>query len=238
MKKPYSRLEKVEEQRQVRTAIKFVVLTIGLILFLVALGVPLLARLTGIATSLEGNQSIIGSEDKTPPAPPRISTLPSWTNEKDLVVEGNTEAGATVKVSINNESQETTADALGNFSVRIELVKGENTLYANATDNSNNESQNSQKHTVNYDNEPPKVEISKPTDGQTFAGSKEKQINIEGMTEAQAQVTINDRFLIVSGEGKFNYPTNLGDGENTFNVKSTDRAGNMTEVSLRVTYLP
>lgn len=234
----YSRLARVESQHHSRSALKFVVLSILLLAFLIFLGVPLLARVVELVTTVNNDGQIVDSNDKTPPAPPRLFNMSSATKDDSVRIEGNTEAGATVTLYVNFSEKELVADASGNFSTKVDLEKGENTIYATATDLNNNESQESQKYTITFDNEPPEVEVTKPTEDQQFTGSREKQITVEGTTEAGSQMTINGRVVIVGSDGKFTFPATLGDGENNFNIKSTDRAGNMTEIDVKVNYQP
>jgi hypothetical protein len=233
----YSRLAKVEEGRQLRTAVKFVILTVGLIAFLGFLGIPLLVKVVEIATNREAGTSI-NPEDTTPPAPPRIAGLPEYTKENEIKIEGNTESGATVILHLNQEIKELLADAGGNFSTRMNLDDGENKIFAISIDTNGNESLQSKDFLVTFDNQEPKVEVLQPKQGETLSGSKQKQISVEGTTENGVQMTINGRVVIVSGDGKFNYPTSLNEGENNFNIKATDRAGNMTELDVKATYIP
>lgn len=237
-KRPYSRLERVQTQQQSKSAAKFIVLSILLVAFLAFLGVPLIVKVVELVSSVNNDTPIVDVNDKTPPAPPRLFNIAQFTKEDSTRIEGNTEAGATVTIHINTEQKETVADASGNFSTRVDLNKGENTIYAVSTDTNNNQSNESQHYAIIFDNEPPKIDISKPTDGQQFNGSRERQITVEGVTDVGAQMTINGRVVIVGSDGKFTFPASLGEGENNFNMKSIDQAGNLTERDLKVTYTP
>jgi hypothetical protein len=230
----YSRLAKVEEGKQLRQAIKFVILSVGLIAFLAFLGVPLVARVVELVSSRE--ESIVDSNDNTPPAPPRIYTLPEFTKDQEIKIEGSTESGATVFLHVNSTEKELLADADGIFSTRMNLNEGENIIYAVAIDTNGNESQPSKEITVNFDKTAPKIEISKPADGEKFTGSNQQQITMEGKTEEGSQMTINGRVVVVNSDGSFVFSTTLNEGENNFNIKSTDRAGNMTEMDRKVTF--
>lgn len=234
----YSRLSRIEDSRHNKTATKFAVLTIGLILALVFLGIPLVTRLAGFVTNIEEEPKAININDQTPPAPPKLNNVVEFSKENEVKIEGNTEAGATLKLFVNEESRELVADASGSFSTKITLKKGDNQIYATSRDTVGNESQKSRTYTIVFDNEAPKVEITKPQNGQNFFGSKQKQIAVEGITDPEAQVTINDRVVVVSSDGKFIYSTELGDGSNNFNIKSTDKAGNQTETNVEVNYSP
>ena len=103
-------------------------------------------------------------------------------------------------------------------------------------DNFGNESQKSQEYKITLDNKPPTLEITKPKDGTSFFGSHQRLVSIEGKTENNASVIINDRLIIVNESGAFSYATTLNEDENHFTVKTTDKAGNSTEQSLTVNF--
>ena len=98
-----------------------------------------------------------------------------------------------------------------------------------ATDTSGNKSFDSKKLTIVYDIEPPEIEITSPQNEQSFSGTANKQINIEGKTDAGVKVTINERIAIVNSDGNFRLSTTLADGDNEFTVLAEDEAGNSSE---------
>jgi len=234
----YSRLAKVEEQKNKRTAKFYVFLTIVFIAFLAIFGLRVLSAVAKFITDVNSDGVTTQVGDTTPPAPPSISTPNSFTNSADLNIQGSAEAGSTVVLFINDDKKELLADAEASFSTSVTLQKGENIIFAKATDRDGNESASSAHYTVVYDSEKPTVEVTKPKDGDKFYGDKQKQITLEGKTEADARVTINDRVTILDSAGQFRFPTTLGDGENSFNIKSTDQAGNQTELTIYLTFVP
>ncbi|HCC08850.1 TPA: hypothetical protein DEP81_02600, partial [Candidatus Woesebacteria bacterium] len=124
----------------------------------------------------------------------------------------------------------------GQFSFGVTLQDGINTFAATATDQSGNQSQKSDDHQITFDKKTPDLEITSPSDGSSYFGSNQRQITITGKTETDAKVTINDRIISVDDSGIFQYTTTLNEGSNTFNVKSTDQAGNTTEKNISLNF--
>ncbi len=234
----YSRYATLEERRNIRRAFLYGILTLVALAFLFTLGIPTLAKFAGFLTDLNKGGKPIEKNDTTPPAPPRINDLPNFTNQVSIDVSGTTEPGAAVKLFLNDKENEVLADSDGKFSKKFDLKKGENTVYALAVDASGNQSQKSPVQKTIFDNEPPQITIDSPSDGSSFFGSKQRQLVIKGKTKAGSDLTINDRFVDVDDNGNFTFATSLSEGENTFNLKAVDKAGNTAEKSLKVTFTP
>jgi hypothetical protein len=234
----YSRLKRIEEGRNRRTIFLYIFLSILFVIFLIFLGPKFLGFFSGLVANInsDNQESVVG--DTNPPIPPRFNFLPKFTNTTTIDVSGSSEPDSTVVIFIDDSKHETVADNQGMFSTKIDLNKSENNIFGKAVDLAGNESGKSQSYIVTYDDEKPEVEISKPKEGESFYGNSQRQLTLEGKTEANTKVTINDRVVIVDGSGNFRFPTSLGDGENSFNVKVTDQAGNLTELTVKVTFTP
>ena len=139
---------------------------------------------------------------------------------------------------IGKDKIEILANKDGDFVHDLSLKKGENVFSAIAVDSSGNESKNTREYIIIFDNEPPILEITKPENGQTFYGPKERQLIIEGVTEENCQVRVNGRVVVVESDGAFSFSTTLADGENMFEIKSQDEAENITESNISVVYEP
>ncbi len=232
-----SRYSRLQERRKTRSAFLLFLSAIGLLLILIFLGVPLLARFAVFVSDLQGSSVPITQEDKTPPGPPHINTLPKFTKDNKIKVSGRAEAGSTLRF-FQNDSQikEFVVPETSSFEIEVKLFNGHNSFYATATDNAGNENR-SQLWNVLYDLEPPAVEVTNPQDGASFFGD-EKIVDVSGKTEAEAQITVNDRVAIVNSNGEFSQKITLSDGENTITVIATDQAENKTERTIKVTYTP
>ena len=238
MRYPYSRLQSVEEKRNTRKAILFIFLTAVGIFLLYFVGIPLFGRLTVFISDLRGGSKAITKNDTTPPAPPRFNYFPQFTNQQSASVSGTTEPGATVKLTFNDTPQEALADKDGNFNFNFQLTNGTNTFSAVAVDTSGNQSQKSKDYQMIFDNKPPSLTITSPSDNSSFFGSNQRQITIQGTTDAGCQVMINDRIVTVDDSGNFQYTTTLVDGATSFAIKSTDQAGNTTEKDMTLNFTP
>lgn len=232
MARPRSRLARTEEKSNKKKAYLYIILSIISLVLLVFLGIPAIVKMASFLTELRSSGEPIGIEDTTPPAPPQMDDLPEATNKSVITISGTAESGATVVIYLNGEAIETITDNSGEFSHTSGINKGENVVYALVKDSAGNESQTTQEYFIVFDNEAPDLEISSPEDGAEFYGSKQRQISIEGTTEDDVKVTINDRFVVVENDGSFTFTTTLNEGENGFNIKAEDDAGNMTEETI------
>ena len=221
-----------------RRAFIFTILTILAILGVLFYGLPSVARFAAFLSDLRKSSLPVDRNDTTPPAPPRLDRLPEATKEPEIEISGVTEEGATVILTLNGKDEEVVADADGKFRFSYSLRKGENQISAKAKDRTGNESQPTAGITVLFDNEAPKLDISAPADGSQFYGDGQRQLAIKGTTEVGITLTINDRIVKVEEDGTFTFATTLADGENSFNLKSADKAGNQTEKTLKVNFSP
>lgn len=226
-----------------RRGVLLLILSIGLFLFLLFGGIPLLIQFAALVGNLKSPSVPIAQEDKTPPVPPSFNPpLPEYTQSEKIIVTGRAEAGSTLKVYKNDiKIKEILIDDSSKFSLEIPIDKGENTIWATATDSAGNESGLSSSFRVIYGKEPPKLNITRPSDNEAFY-DPDKTITVEGNIERKEdidiKVTVNDRLTIVGSDGKFSVKVNLSEGQNTLTVTAEDPAGNKTEKTLTVSYTP
>lgn len=232
MARPRSRLARTEEKSNKKKAYWYIILTITSLVLLVFLGIPAIVKMASFLTELRSSGEPIGIEDTTPPAPPQLDDLPEATSKSAITISGTAEPGVTVIIYLNGEELETLVDNSGEFSHSSGINKGENVVYALAKDSAGNESQTTEEYYIVFDNESPDLEISSPEDGAEFYGSKQRQVTIEGLTEDDVKITVNDRFVVVESDGTFTFATTLSEGENSFAIKAEDKAGNTAEKSI------
>lgn len=226
-----------EDSQNFKKATMLTILAISLILLLVFIGIPLVSRLTAYLSDLRSGNSN-SSNDITPPAPPRFNISSEYFNKKNVDIVGNAEPSTTVKLNFNGSVLENITDKSGNFTFNIDLIESENTIFATATDPSGNVSIESKKIKLYFDDKPPILEIVKPQDGTSLFGLTQRQITIEGKTESNSQVTINDRFVNVDSEGIFQFSSTMNEGQNSFLIKVVDQAGNTNEKNISVNFTP
>ena len=238
MQRMYSRRGLTEEKRNIRRAVFYSVLTIATLIFIFFLGLPLLAKFSGVLSDLRSSSTPPEKEDITPPVPPRFDLLPQATKELKVDIKGYTEPGVNVFLKLNSKEEEILANSDGQFTYSFPLNDGENEFWAYAVDSSGNESQKSDVINITFDDEPPQLTISNPEDESSYYGDRERQILIQGTTEENSKLNINGRIVIVESEGKFTFTTTLSPGENKFEIKAEDKAGNISQQSLTLHFSP
>jgi len=234
----YSRRTSTEEKKHKKRAYSYIVLTIIVLILLFFLGIPLMIKYTGLLTGLRDSGEPVETEDTTPPAPPRFDDIPEATNEFSVDITGNSEPGVTLILFLNRDTEEVIVGNDGQFSHSFSLDRGDNRVSAQARDSAGNESAETNVYIITYDNDPPELSITSPGDGTEYFGSKQRQVVIEGTSEKDTEVRINDRIVVVDNDGGFTFATTLSEGENQFAVASTDKAGNKTETSLTLKFTP
>jgi|SRR5581483_11068562 len=232
-----SRLSRVEERKNIRSAIIFGGLTIAVIVFIFVFGIPAFSKFVNFFNKNTSNISQ-NQDERVILAPPNIDTLPRYVKDKTLTIKGNAQSNSMIKIYFNNSSDETVSDDSGNFSANIELNKGVNIIYATTVDSKGNESKPTEKFSISYLSEAPNLTISRPQNNQNFYGEAQKNIIVEGLTDIGNSVSVNDHIAIVESDGKFSITLGLNDGDNEIKVVSTDPAGNKKEITLKVRYNP
>ncbi len=234
-----SRLSRVQETRAKKRIIISVALLIFFVIFAFVAGVPLLSRLSLLLTNNADTGNTSQDQSKLPLLAPRFEPIVEATNTAQISISGFANEGETIKVYVNDEEKEKLIIGKdGTFEVRdIDLIEGDNTIYAKVTKGTK-ESPPTDLVKIVYKKTPPKLEVSDPSEGQTFLGDSNKSMNLKGKTEPEVNITINDRITLVSSDGSFTYRTDLHDGDNEFKVVATDTAGNQTTLTRKVTYKP
>lgn len=236
--KHYSRLAITEEKRNIKKAYFYIFLTIVGLVFLIFLGIPTLVKFAGFLGDLSKSDKPVEINDLTPPAPPQFDSIPEYTNNESVDINGFSENGATIIINTNGNSTEVVANNEGKFTFLFNLQKGENTISATARDVSGNISNETKIYTIVFDNEAPEIEISSPKDGDSFYGTGQKQISIKGIVSEKVDLRINNKFVTLKDDNSFNFTTTLNDGENIFEIKAQDPAGNNFLTSLTLNYTP
>jgi len=230
-------MEKVEAQKARRSALVYIILTIALVLLIFFYGIGLLSNFADIVSGFLGSNSPVAITDNTPPAPPRLDDLDEFTNNDEIEIEGVSEAGSLVTISVNGIQKETVATKEGSFRLSFDLVGGENEIYATAKDTAGNTSTSSEVEIVTLDKKLPEIEIEMPDEGQNFKGS-EKQIEVKGSVSEAVDMEISGKSVYVSSDLEFSTRVDLSEGENVITIKAEDRAGNTNEAEIKVNYQP
>lgn len=211
--------------------------SIALMVLIVFLGIPALVRMAAFLGDVNSAKRPIDKSDIIAPAPPRIILPFEATNSARLVLNGYSEAGATVFLIQNGGSVgNVVAKDDGAFIFSDAALKsGDNSFVAVAVDQAGNRSQQSEAVGVYYSNKTPELTIDSPINGQQVSGNK---VEVRGKVKGAERLTINDRLAVIGSEGKFSLILELNSGENGLVVVATDRAGNQTKKELTVTATP
>lgn len=233
-----SRMQRLEEKRNLKKAILFTLGTLVIVAALATLGFNMLAKFFVFLGDIRSPKN--ASEEKTdfiPPGPPQIVVPFEATNSAGFSIKGIAEPGTTVYLS-RNESEVTNLivpdEGIFEFE-KVSLEEGRNVFTSVAVDEAGNKSQTSSKTMVNFDTSAPSLQITSPNDRQKFSG-KDAKVEIKGKTDAECHVSINDRVAIVGNDGSFNLQLGLQPGENSLVIISTDAAGNKARKELSVEY--
>jgi hypothetical protein len=234
MREYKSRLSEVENQQSLRSAVIFGGLTIFIILFVIFFGIPIFGKISSLFVK-KSNPTITQNITLLPP---NLIAPPQHTNQQSIIIKGSTLPNSKVKIFFNNSSDETISDSSGNFAMNITLTKGANIIYGQTIDSNGNISNNSSSFTVNFTNQTPNLTINTPANNQVFYGDSQKTITIQGSTDVNNTVTINDHITVLDTNGKFSLPFNLSEGDNQLKIISADQAGNKKQIDLKVTFNP
>lgn len=182
--------------------------------------------------------------DTTPPALPGAPTvtIPERTRAATVTVAGTAEPKATVKIVVKQDAevkvtQTTTADELGNFSLKVTLPEGTSSIWVSAIDRAGNEGPARLYGTIVVDSAVPTVTIISPADKTT---TSQASIAVVGRVSESAKWTVIAPAGTWSGrtdkDGNFSVSIALVEGTNTIVVTAEDDAGNVsTPKSIEVT---
>lgn len=233
----YIRRKAFEERKSLQQLVLSILGIISLLFLFFYIGIPSLVKLSSLIAGFKKDITTVQNENNVI-SEPFLEPLPVATNSAKITISGSANTGETVLLFLNNDK---TAEKLvgkdGQFAfTNISLDTGTNDIYAIAKLN-DKESLPSQKLKVSYQNEPPKLEVESPKDGEVFK-RENKEILIKGKTDEEAIVSVNDRLIIVDPNGNFSTTLRLNDGENKLEIKAADNAGNSQKVDLKVIYEP
>ena len=167
--------------------------------------------------------------DLTPPdirlsSPSKDVTL---TTHASINFTGTTEAGAVLTI----DDAPVQLDAGGNFSVMLELTEGTNIIVLKAVDFAGNFK--IVRRTVQLDTMPPPLTVMAPIDGLRTVN---ESVDLLGATEQGAKVLVNGEEVQVGPDGNFSKGgMTLSLGTNNITVSARDQAGNIQNISLKVT---
>jgi len=222
-----SRLIKKERQKLTKQIIWFSALSVLLILFFLFVVMPIFVR---VVNGIINTNPINNDNEEVFIQAPALDAPPAYVANSSLQVTGYGEEQAEI-IFIINGSEDVTVLAAddGRFEALLELTEGENVISAYSQINSDQVSPVSKQYLVVLDTEPPVIELTSPEDGKTY-NIKDQTLNVEGSTDPDAKVYLNERLIFPSSDGKFVSKFQLQEGDQTITIKAVDQAGNQSEV--------
>lgn len=176
--------------------------------------------------------------ENTTLAPPVLNIPFEATNTATIKIKGYSTPNSSVEIYLDdNLSTTVKVKDDGSFlSDNISLSLGTNNIYGKTVDDKGQKSLPSKPIQVDYSNEKPKLDLNSPSDNQVIQG--DKKVTVSGSTNAGKNIslTVNGIVVIVDGNGNFSKTIEINDGDNNITVTATDRSGNTTQLSRKVTY--
>lgn len=163
---------------------------------------------------------------------PKINLLEptyQFTNKEDLIITGITEP--TILVSCG--ASMTTSNSKGQFTLKVKLTPGLNTLKVQAVDSAGNKGE----VTINItlDQSPPFLKLDPSLS--SWMEVYTETLEVKGEVEVGANLTINGVSVSYDSQGRFSYTVRLQEGNNSIQIVAVDKAGNTNSIYLPVKYI-
>ncbi len=231
-----SRISKYNESKNRKTTILSII-GIVIVLFLVlkfGLGI-----LVNLSLFLSGGGSQTNNSQNTNQinyvSPPLLNPIVTATNSANIIISGKNDKNNTVYLYINGTIvDQTQVQDNGTFNFSETLTKGNNQIYA-VSEYKGKKSQASDNFAVYFANSQPTLDVSSPSDGQSFK-KDQNTANVAGKTDSGVKVTVNGFWAVIDDNNNFSYTLPLQNGDNQIKIIATDQAGNQTEKDLKVNY--
>lgn len=231
-----SRLVRYRSRQSSKQVLVYLTLSILFVVALVKFGVPAFIQLVSWWSGKDAPKQEV--ELGIPPQTPVLGVIPEATFSSQIKVSGLAQPQMTVRLSVNGESvDEVTSDDGGSFEFeKVALDEGENILEVVSIDGENRESVPARAVVV-VDKKAPVIVIGEPENEATLVGSSAQNLTIKGkVDDKDTEVKINGGYVQVGLEGVFEYRVRLKEGLNEFVIVAKDKAGNVSEQLLRVTW--
>ncbi len=230
-----SRLTKNAEKRTKKTLFLSLLGIIIVVFLLAKFGVGILVNFSLFLAGSKDNLSSQNSNQINFVAPPTLNPLPSATNSAKIIISGKSTKDTKIELFINDDlSGDTETDKDGNFVFTQNLESGDSKIKTRAI-YKDKKSDFSVSFDVIFKNSQPTLEITSPSDGQTFK-KDQNSVNVQGKTDPGVSVTVNGFWAVIEDNNNFSYNLPLQNGDNEIKIIAVDQAGNKSEKSLKVNY--
>lgn len=230
-----SRLTKNVENRTRKNIFLSVVGIIIILFLLFKFGIGILVNFSLFLAGSKDNQSLQSSNKIDFLAAPTLNPVTSATNSARIIISGKSSKETTIELFVNDDLQdEIETDKDGNFAFTPDLKSGRNEIKARATKD-DKKSDFSVTFTVMYTNSAPLLEVSSPTEGQTYK-KDQNTASVQGKTDPGVTITVNGFWAVIDETNNFSYNLPLQNGDNEIRIVAIDQAGNKSEKTVRVNY--
>ncbi|MDO5561276.1 MAG: hypothetical protein Q4G02_00670 [bacterium] len=231
---------KINEEKKQKLLLQLISLSAGavvlLILFLTVF-FPLMVHYTGAENSKKYNPEIAQIKPQTP----MFNAPAAATNSAEIVLNGFTSNDTQVQFVIDGIADEENLLAVssnGEFAFAYNFDEGEHTLSAYTIDKNGLQSDPTKEYQILIDQAVPALIIDDLKNDQEIVGKDKKTLTIRGVTEPQAQVTINSQRTKADADGNFTLDYTLQNGDNKLKILAYDQAGNQVEEELTIKFTP
>ncbi len=239
MREHSSRLSRTTKEKTKKQIIFFAVAIIVLVFVVTQFGPGVLDRISSFMSGFGKPPTETRSSDKNSLEVPFINSIPEVTDSAAIKITGSsTYSDAQVELFVNRslyDTQPLTDNQKFAFE-NVSLSEGSNIIKARVK-KGNISSDFTRDYTVIISKGNPKLEMSNPTDGQEFTRG-DQTINVQGKTDPDNTVTVNNFRAIVDSAGNFSYFLKLTDGDNDVKIIAQNTAGKQTEKTIKVKYKP
>lgn len=227
------RLARREEKDIVKRIFFLSVVSIILIFFLLTVGITALGKLAELTDAIFKPDEKTVSE-KVALTPPILDTDSDVVNNEKIKITGFSSSGSRVEIFSNAAKVGDAVLESGRFEYELMLQKGENEVNVKTLDDLGNASELSTSIIITFDSTEPKLEVTSPTDGQSFYSNN--RVPVEGMAEVDAEVFVNGFLANISADGSFDTTIPLPEGDSEIEVKAVDSAGNEKLLKIKVNF--
>lgn len=212
---------------------RYLFLLVLLIIFIATVGVKLVINtsiwLSDLSRGTTSEDARLKKTDILGPA--QLYDVPDATNSATLKLSGQGTRGTDITIFVNDEVADKQTLDSDEFETTLSLSQGDNAIYIESKDPQSKKTKDSQTYTVTLISAKPSLTITTPTDGQ-FVDSD--SITVEGSTDPDVSIQINNSPAVVGADGSFSHALSLSTGENVIVIVATDRAGNTERAEIRV----
>lgn len=232
-----SRLSRLENRKVKRRLILAIFGILSIITLVGLCGLKALITFSLFVDKIRGNTPTQTAQNQNVILPPTLDPPAIATNTADISVTGRGQANLSLIVYLNDaQFKKQSVPTDGNFTVNnIPLADGANSISAKLTDDKGATSDLSNVVWVSYVNKPPALTVTTPADNATITGDP-NSVAVNGLTDDNVTVSINDRLIVVKSDNSFSYSFPLNDGDNILTIVATDAAGNQSKIMRKVTY--